>query len=171
MNAAKAKAGGIELGTKVENRTIVAYVTKGGATGEAANVIANTLSEKSGLEIDVVNLRQQPHPDLTPYRNVVIGGGVRAGKVYKEAVDFVKQDLSGKRVAIFICSGAAGNRLRHDEVLEKYITKGLAAYNVKLVSKGAFGGCIKILGITVTDRRDPVKVQAWAEELGKKFIE
>jgi hypothetical protein len=42
---------------------------------------------------------------------------------------------------------------------------------VKLVSKEAFGGCIKIFGIAVTDRRDPAKVQAWAEELGKKFTE
>ena len=61
--------------------------------------------------------------------------------------------------------------MRHDEVLEKYINKGLAACNVKLESKEAFGGCIKILGITVVDRRDPAKVQAWAEELGKKFTE
>jgi menaquinone-dependent protoporphyrinogen IX oxidase len=171
VKAAKAKPKAIEPEKKVENKTIVAYVTKGGATGEAANLIANTLREKSGLEVDVVNLRQQPQPDLTPYRNIV-GGGVRAGKVYKEAVDFVKQDLSGKRVGIFICSGAAGNPRRHEEVADKYITKGLASNpSLKLVSMEAFGGCIKILGKAVTDRRDPAKVQAWAEELGKKLTE
>jgi hypothetical protein len=38
-------------------------------------------------------------------------------------------------------------------------------------SKEAFGGCIRILGKSVTDRRDPAKVQAWAEELGKKLTE
>jgi len=119
----------------------------------------------------LVDLRKEPKPDITDYSNVVVGGGVRAGKVYKEALKFVEQDLNGKRVAFFVCSGAAGNPLRHDEVLEKYITKGLAAYNVKLVSNGAFGGCIRIFGKAVTDRRDPAKVQAWAEEVGKKFTE
>jgi menaquinone-dependent protoporphyrinogen IX oxidase len=171
MKAAKTEAKPAETPKKELGKTLVAYITKGGATGEAATTIANTLREKCGLQVDLVDLKKQPKPDIAQYSNVVIGGGVRAGTLYKEAVDFVKQDFSGKRVGFFICSGAAGNRLRHDEVLEKYITKGLAAYNVKLVSKGAFGGCIKILGITVTDRRDPVKVQAWAEELGKKFIE
>ena len=171
MKEAKTKVKPAETPKKDSGKTLVAYVTKGGATGEAAAAIANTLREKCGLQVDLVDLKKQSKPDITPYNNIVVGGGVRAGKVYKEELKFVEQDLSGKRVAFFICSGAAGNPLRHDEVLEKYITKGLAAYNVKLVSKGAFGGCIRIFGIAVTDRRDPAKVQAWAEELGKKFTE
>lgn len=171
MKEAKTKVKPEETPLKDSGKTLVAYVTKGGATGEAAAAIANTLREKCGLQVDLVDLKKQSKPDITPYNNIVVGGGVRAGKVYKEALEFVEQDLSGKRVAFFICSGAAGNPLRHDEVLEKYITKGLAACNVKLVSKGAFGGCIRIFGIAVTDRRDPAKVQAWAEELGKKFTE
>ena len=128
--------------------------------------------KKAAKEVDVVDLKKQPHPDLSPYKNIVVGGGVRAGKVYKEALEFVKQDLSSKRVAVFICSGAAGNPRRYDEVAEKYITKGLASNpNLKLVSMEAFGGCIKIFGKAVIDRRDPARVQAWAEEVGKKFTE
>jgi len=152
-------------------KTLVAYVTKGGATGEAATIIANTLHEKCGFQVDLVDLKKQPKPSITQYSNIVVGGGVRAAKVYKEALKFVEQDLSGKRVAFFICSGAAGNPLRHDEVTEKYITQGLAAYNVQLVSKEAFGGCMRILGKSVFDSRDPAKIRAWAEELGKKFTE
>ena len=157
---------------KTENKTLIAYATKGGATEEAANLIAETLREKCSLEVDLVNLRRQPNPDTAQYMSIVVGGGVRAGKIYKEAVEFVKQDLSGKRVAFFICSGAAGSALHHDEVAEKYITKGLAnTLNVKPVAIEAFGGCIRILGKAFTDRRDPAKIQAWAEELGKKFSE
>jgi len=48
MKAAKEKTKSAEAPKKTENKTLVAYVTKGGATGEAANVIANTLREKSG---------------------------------------------------------------------------------------------------------------------------
>ena len=171
MRSTQAKTLKEQAPKKEENKTLIAFVTKGGATEEAANVIADVLREKFGLAVDVVNLRRQPNPDIAQYRNIVVGGGVRAGKVYKEAPKFVEQDLSGKRVALFICSGAAGNPLHHYEVTEKYITKGLTAYNVKLVSKEAFGGCIRIFGKAVTDRRDPAKVLAWAEELGKKFTE
>ena len=168
----KAKATPASTTQKAENKTVMAYVTKGGATEEAANIVAKTLREKSGLEVDVINLKKQPNPDISQYKNIIVGGGVRAGKIYAEAVTFVKQDLSGKRVAFFICSGAAGNALHHDEVTEKYITKGIVnAFNVKLVSMEAFGGCIRILGKAITDRRDPAKVQAWAEELGKKLTE
>jgi len=57
-------------------------------------------------------------------------------------------------------------------VVEKYITRGLASNpSLKLVSMEAFGGCIKIFGKAVTDRRDPAKVRAWAEKVGKKFTE
>ena len=118
----------------------------------------------------MVDLRKQPKPDITPLSNIVVGG-VRAAKVYKEASNFVGQDLSGKRVAFFVCSGAAGNPLRHDEVTEKYNTQGLAAYNEQLVSKEAFGGCMRIFGKSLFDKRDPARIQAWAEELGKKFTE
>jgi len=171
MKPAQVKTVKEQAPEKEESKTLVAYMTKGGATEEAANVIADVLREKFGLAVDLVDLRKEPKPDIADYSNVVVGGGVRAGKVYKEALKFVEQDLNGKRVAFFVCSGAAGNPLHHDEIAEKYITKGLAAYNVKLVSKEAFGGCIRIFGKAVADRRDPAKIQAWAEELGKKFTE
>ena len=171
MKSAQVKTVKEQAPKKEENKTLIAYMTKGGATEEAANVIADVLREKFGLAFDLVDLRKEPKPDITDYSNVVVRGGVRAGKVYKEALKFVEQDLNGKRVAFFVCSGAAGNPLHHDEIAEKYITKGLAAYNVKLVSKEAFGGCIRIFGKAVTDRRDPAKIRAWAEELGKKFSE
>jgi hypothetical protein len=35
----------------------------------------------------------------------------------------------------------------------------------------AFGGCLKIFGKAVVDRRDPAKVRAWAEGLGKLLAE
>ncbi|MCK4474244.1 hypothetical protein KAU30_00270 [Candidatus Bathyarchaeota archaeon] len=41
--------------------------------------------------------------------------------------------------------------------------------HVKPVATEAFGGRIKILGFTVSDKRDVDNVRAWAEELGKKL--
>jgi menaquinone-dependent protoporphyrinogen IX oxidase len=155
---------------KSENRTLIAYVTKGGATMEAAQAIATTLRDKFGLEVDVVNLRKQPTPNLAPYRNVILGGGVRMGKIYDEAPKFLEQDLSEKRVALFVCASAAGNPVHHDALLDKYIKKELAnSPNIKPVAVEAFGGCIKILGKKVIDTMNLAKIQAWAEELGTKL--
>ena len=172
MTAAKTEGQVAETPEEDLGKTLVAYVTKSAAAGEAANLIADTLREKSGLEVDVVDLKKQPHPDLEPYANVVLGSGARMGSVYREAVAFMKQDLSNKRVAIFICSVAGGDPRRTNLIADRYITEGLARNpNLRLVGMKAFGGCLKVFGKAVIDRRDPAKVQAWAEELGQKFTE
>lgn len=46
------------------DKTLIAYVTKGGVTGEYASIIASILREKYGHEVDLVNLRENPSPNL-----------------------------------------------------------------------------------------------------------
>jgi menaquinone-dependent protoporphyrinogen IX oxidase len=152
------------------NKTLIAYVTKGGVTEEAASVIADVLRNKYGLEVDLVNLKKNPSPDLTQYRNVIIGSGVRIQRVYKEALKFLENDFGGKNVAIFLSSLEAGNPKSHDEAVRKYIKNVLVKYpHIKPVAAEAFGGRMKILGFTIADDSDMGKVSAWAEELGKKL--
>jgi menaquinone-dependent protoporphyrinogen IX oxidase len=63
---------------------MVAHVTKGGVTEEVARVIAEVLRDKYGLEVDLVNLKKNSSPDLAQYKNVIVGSGVRVGKVYRK---------------------------------------------------------------------------------------
>jgi len=52
----------------------------------------------------------------------------------------------------------------------KFAENTLAKYpNINPVTWDAFGGRINILVKTVSDNTDLAKVEAWAEELGKKF--
>ena len=154
------------------NKTLIAYETKGGATEEAARKIAEVLRSKYQLEVDLVDLKEQKVPDLSQYRNLVIGGGVRGGKVYNKTLKFLKNDLSGKRVAFFVSSSWAGTPGSHDEAKAKFVENTLAKYpNINPVSTEAFGGRIKILRKTMVDNTDLAKVEAWAEELGKKFTQ
>jgi menaquinone-dependent protoporphyrinogen IX oxidase len=154
------------------NKALIAYETKGGATEEAARKIAEVLRSKYGLEVDLVDLKVQKVPDLAQYRNVVLGGGVRAGKVYNKALKFLENDLSGKHVAFFVSSAQAGAPASYEKAKVKFVEDTLANYpKINPVATEAFGGRIKILGKTVTDNRDMAKVEAWAEELGKKFTE
>jgi menaquinone-dependent protoporphyrinogen IX oxidase len=88
-----------------DNKTLIAYVSKGGVTEEAASVIANVLQEKYGFNVDVINLRKNSSPDIAQYSNVIVGCGVRMQKVYKEALNFLeKNDFTDRRVAIFLSS-------------------------------------------------------------------
>ncbi len=155
-----------------ENKTLIAYATKGGATEEVALKIAEVLRQKYGFEVDIVNLRKNQHPDISPYKNVIVGSGVRVQRVYKEAVRFLeKNDFEGKNVALFILSLEAGNPKSYDNAVAKYIKKLLEKYpHVKPIATEAFGGRMKVLGFTVADARDFGKVEAWAENLGEKLL-
>jgi menaquinone-dependent protoporphyrinogen IX oxidase len=160
------------------NRTLIAYVTKGGATKEYALEIANILRDKYGLDLDVIDLKKTESPDLSKYRNIVVGTGVRMFRVYKEAVKFIeKNNFEGKRVALFLASGKAGQPKTYDEAIEDYINKQILKKNPRLkpIAAEAFGGRARFFG---RDMAPPgyaeqvlTKVRAWAEELGKKLKE
>lgn len=100
------------------------------------------------------------------YDNIVVGSGVRVGKVYSEALKFLKQDFEAKKVAFFVCCGDAGDPEKCEEACTKYLTGVLANYpNLKTVSTEAFGGRMKVLGKTVFDKFDPNKIRNWAEKI------
>ena len=151
-------------------KTLVAYATKGGATEKAANEIAETLREKHKLAVDVVNLRKEKNPDVSKYENVILGAGVRMGRIYKELMELLENDLEKKKIALFIVCGEAGDPKDHDRVLEKHLKTILSGHpNLKPVEFEVFGGRTKVLWKVVSDGSDPAKVRAWAEKVGKKF--
>jgi menaquinone-dependent protoporphyrinogen IX oxidase len=160
----------MEVPKMSQNKTLVAYETKGGATEESARKIVEVLRSKYQLEVDLINLKKQDVKDCSLYRNIVVGGGVRGGKVYGKALKCLENDFSCKKVAFFVCSGDAGDPAKHEQAKVKFVENVLANYpNVKPVATEAFGGRMKVLGRTVFDNVDLAKVEAWAEELGKKF--
>lgn len=151
------------------NKTLIAYATKSGVTEENANIIAKVLRDSYKLDVDMINLKKNKPPDLDPYKNIIIGSGIRMGRWYKKAKKFLKNDFRDKKVAIYLSSLEAGDPKSHDQAIEKYIGLVLAKYsNVKPIAIEAFGGRARILK-SMTDLRDVEKVKAWANELGKKF--
>jgi len=154
------------------NKTLIAYETKGGATAEAARKLADVLRSKYQLEVDLVDLKEQKAPDLSQYRNVVVGGGVRGGRIYSKALKFLKNDFSDKRVAFFVSSSWAGTPGSYENAKARFVENTLAKYpNINPISTEAFGGRIRIMRKTMVDNTDLAKVEAWAEKLGKKFTE
>jgi len=149
-------------------KTLVAYATKSGVTGESANIIAEVLREKYGFDVEVLNLKEQPKPDFSQYDNIFIGSGIRMGRWYGKAEDLLKNDFEGKKVVIFLSACSAGDPKSHDEAVTKYLDNVLAKYpHLKPVAMGAFGGRMKMFGKVKADTCDPEKVRSWAEEVGR----
>jgi menaquinone-dependent protoporphyrinogen IX oxidase len=156
------------------NKTLIAYETKMGVTEESARKIAEVLRSKFQIEVDLVDLREQKVPDLTQYKNVVVGAGVRGGRVYSKAVKFLENDFAGKKVAFFVSSSWAGTPKQesYDAAKTKFVENTLSKFpQINAVGAEAFGGRIKILGKLMLDNTDLRKVEVWAEELGKKFTQ
>lgn len=151
-------------------KTLVAFATKGGATEEIALEILKILKGKHKLAVDVVNLRKEKNPDISKYENVILGAGVRMGKIYKELFSFLENDFSRKKLALFVVCGEAGDPKDHDKVLEKHL-KAILSKNpdFHFVEFEVFGGRMKILWKVVQDSVDKEKISKWADKVGKKF--
>lgn len=150
-------------------KTLVVFASKGGATKETSEIIADVLENKFRFEVDLLDLRKSSK-NIMVYSNIIVGAGVRGGKVYREALDFLKQDFGQRKLAFFVCCGGAGDPKNYEESCEKYVAEVLAKYpNVKTVATEAFGGRMKVLGRTLFDNVDKEKIRAWAEILGNKF--
>ncbi|MGD6851674.1 MAG: flavodoxin domain-containing protein [Candidatus Bathyarchaeia archaeon] len=155
-----------------QHKTLVAYESKQGASKETAEILAKTLQSKFGLDVDLVNLKKEDVADLAQYGNVVVGAGVRGGRIYGNALKLLKSDLGGKRVAFFTSSSWGGTPGSYENAKGRFVVKTLAKYpEVNFVGSEAFGGRIRYFGKLMLDNTNPAKVEAWAEELGKKFTE
>ncbi len=155
-----------------QNKTLIAYETKSGATEESARKIAGVLRNNYNLEVDLVDLGKQKIKGCQAYQNVVLGSGVRKAKIYDKALKCLENDYAGKRVAFFVCSGDAGEPAKYAAAKANFAEATIANFpKIAPVSIEAFGGRYKILGRTVTDTFDINKVEAWAETLGKVFTQ
>lgn len=91
----------------MQDRVLVAYATKHGATTEIAERIGRVLSQ-AGLPVDVCRVEQVT--DLEPYRAVVLGSAVYIGRWRRQAAGFLKrhQHELGQRPVWLFSSGPTG---------------------------------------------------------------
>ena len=83
-------------------RLLVAYASASGFTAGVAEKIGQTMQDE-GVVVDVKRAKQVK--DLAQYDAVVVGSGIRAGRVLGEAVKFLERfqaPLADKAVAYFV---------------------------------------------------------------------
>jgi menaquinone-dependent protoporphyrinogen IX oxidase len=149
-----------------ESKTVIAYATKGGTTEEYANAIASVLRDEFKMQVDLVNLRKNHDPDLTQYRNVIVGSGVKIQRMHGEAAKFLeKKDFGDRKVALYLSTLEP-----KDEAIRKYVDKILEKNaRLKPFSVEVFGGRMRFLGKTREDKTDMNKARKWARNISKQL--
>jgi menaquinone-dependent protoporphyrinogen IX oxidase len=149
-----------------EHKTLIAYATRGGTTEDYAKAIGLVLRDEFKMQADVVNLQTVHHPDLTPYRNVIVGAGIRMFRMHKEGAEFLeKTDFGERNVAIFLSS-----LVPRDAAIKKYVDVILQK-NTKLkpFAVEVFGGRMRLFGRTSQDMTDIEKAKEWTRHIAERL--
>ncbi len=161
----------------VNNKILVAYATKSGATVDVAQTIGKALADK-GAAVDVAPIKSVK--SLEGYRAVVVGSAIRMGRWLPEAVEFVRQNqarLAQVRTAFFtvhllhLDDGEESRNLRaaYTEpvrkiampVTEAFFAGRMAYANLSLIERFISSA----MRAPEQDLRDWSKIRAWAESV------
>ena len=131
-----------------KTKILIAYGTRYGATTSTAEEISKVLHGE-GLEVKVVNLKEDKVKDISKFELVIIGSGMKMDMWTSRAKAFLKKfsgELKKKKVAIFVSSGARAlmeYKGEHDEInriTKKYLEDKASKYDLNPISMTMFGG-------------------------------
>ena len=130
-------------------KALIVYGTRYGATEMTAEEIANVFRQE-GLDVKVVNLKDEKVEDITEYDLVLIGSGIKMKKWTKEPEQFLKKfqkELAEKKILLFICCGAKyplDEKVDVETEIEyarkTHLEEKAAKYNLQPIALGLFGG-------------------------------
>jgi len=107
-------------------------------------------------------------PDITPFQNFIVGGGVDRTSVYPQAVDFLGKDFGDRKGALFFT--CEDFETPEEQSTEDNARKALAQNSsLKPVDVAGFGGCVAMENKPSMDLINVNRVKEWAVDLGKKF--
>ena len=147
-----------------ENKTLIAYATRGGTTEDYAKAISSVLTDEFKMQADLVNLKKSRNPDLTQYQNIIVGAGIKMFKMHKEGAEFLeKKNFGGKNVGIFLSS-----LVPRDEAIKKYVDVILQKNpTLKPIAVEVFGGRMRMFGRTSQDMTDIEKAKEWTRKISE----
>jgi len=157
---------------------LIVYGTRYGATEGTSEGIARVLRGQ-GLDVKVANAGKEKIKDVSEYDLIIVGSGMQMGKWTGAAEKFLgkfQKELSSKKVAIFVSSGAQA-LLEHEkktEELEKarkqYLEDKAAKYNLHPISMVIFGGVWDFSRMFFLFRKTLASFKPKIEEAGFKEV-
>ena len=141
-------------------RTLIVYGTRYGATTSTSEEIAKVL-QSEGLEVTVINAKEEKIKDISQYELVIVGSGMQFGRWTGEAEDFLKRfqkELAQKKVALFISTmKTVTEREGKTEELAKTrkmeLEDKVTKYNLQPISLGFFGGVLDFNKMNIITRK------------------
>jgi Flavodoxin len=112
--------------------TLIIYATKTGATEQCIKILAEEIPNCTVCDI------QAEKPSIDEFDHIIVGAGVRDGKIYKPVRDFIKKNhdqLLTKKVGYFICNEKPKET---EDILERNIPADLKEAAVCLESFGGY---------------------------------
>jgi menaquinone-dependent protoporphyrinogen oxidase len=130
-------------------KALIVYGTRYGATASTSEYIAEVLCQE-GLDVDIVNLKDEKVKDINDYELVIVGSGIQIGKWTKEPEKFLdnfQKELTKKKTALFVCCGSTepldekeDKAASIENARTKYLKEKAAKYNLQPIALGLFGG-------------------------------
>jgi len=130
-------------------KALIVYGTRYGATASTSEEIAGIL-RKEGLDVRVVNAKEEKVRDIAEYELVIVGSGIQIDRWTGEPEKFLKKfqkELARKKVALFVCCGSAqplteeeGKPEAIGRARRKYLEEKASKYSLQPVALGLFGG-------------------------------
>jgi menaquinone-dependent protoporphyrinogen oxidase len=161
-------------------KALIVYGTRYGATSRTSEDIADVFRQE-GLDVRVVNLKDEKVKDIRDYDLVVIGSGIKIRRWTKEPENFLKKfrkELENKKTAIFVCCGAMyplDEKTDKEKEIEfartKYLEEKAAKYNLHPIALGLFGGVYNFNKMGWFFKKTMSAVKQQLEEAGVKETE
>ncbi|WP_058235160.1 flavodoxin domain-containing protein [Devriesea agamarum] len=155
---------------------VIVYASHTGATQTLAERLAVVLAEM-GYAAEAIDVERDPDP--ATYDAVVLGSGIRIGKIEKSASTWVsahRDTLATRPLALFTCSGGAVDPDNDDPA--KILAKTASKLPSAPVATAAFAGwmladkltlaeraVLKAVGSPMGDFRDLDAVESWGKTL------
>ncbi|WP_246168211.1 flavodoxin domain-containing protein [Paenibacillus antarcticus] len=108
------------------------YATKSGASEQCAQILSQELSHCS---ICNINLEK---PNIAEFDTIILGAGVRDGKIYKPIRDFIKKnkdELLNKNMGYYICNEKPK---KTEEIIADNIPEDLQKAAIRIESFGGY---------------------------------
>jgi menaquinone-dependent protoporphyrinogen oxidase len=112
-------------------KTIILYATKSGAARECAELLAAKIADCC-----IYDLSKQT-PDIGDADTVILGSGVRMGKIYRPVRKFIDKNIDkllSKRMAVYLCNSEPGT---YEKAVGKNFPAPLIVHSLCVMS---FGG-------------------------------
>ena len=131
-------------------KTLIVYGTRYGATAGTSEEIARVLRDE-GFDVRVVNAKEEKVDDISEYKLIIVGSGMKIDRWTKEPEKFLKKfdkELAKKKVAIFVSSGVQaiyvheGNTEAMERASRKYLKEKAERFSLDPIAMTIFGGVL-----------------------------